>query len=50
MYRYALHGRRYLPGEWPRNTGLYDVRRSVTILHSLPADAVPPSYPSPAAH
>lgn len=49
MYRYALEGRRYLPGQWPRNTGLYDVRHSVTMLNTLPAGAAPPAYPSPAA-
>jgi hypothetical protein len=48
MYRYALGGRRYLPGAWTANTGLYDVARSITMLDRLPADAAPPRYPSPA--
>ena len=49
LYRYALGGRRYLPGHWPSQVGLYDVAHSVTVLSTLPASARPPSYPSPAS-
>ncbi len=49
LWRYALDGRRYLPGDWPDgDVGLYDRRRSVTILRELPPAARPPDYPSPA--
>jgi hypothetical protein len=49
LYRYALDGRRYLPGHWPSQVGLYDVAHSVTVLDTLPASGRPPSYPSPAS-
>jgi len=49
MYRYALGGRRYLPGQWPADVGLFDTARSVTIYTSVPPGSQPPSYPSPAA-
>ena len=49
MYRYALDGRRYLPGHWPANVGLFDTAHSVTIFTSLPPGSRPPSYPSPAS-
>jgi len=49
MYRYALDGRRYLPGHWPADVGLFDTARSVTLYTSLPPGSRPPSYPSPAS-
>jgi hypothetical protein len=49
LYRYALSGRRYLPGHWPADVGLYDTAHSTTVLHTLTADERPPSYPSPAS-
>jgi Periplasmic binding protein len=50
LWRYALDGRRYLPGHWPAgNVGLFDRARSVTILRTLPVPDQPPPYPSPAA-
>jgi len=49
LYRYADEGRRYLPGQWPKQpVGLYDDATSVTVLTSLPPEDAPPSYPSPA--
>ena len=50
LWRYALGGRRYLPGHWPDGeVGLFDRVRSVTILRVLPPEDQPPAYPSPAA-
>jgi hypothetical protein len=50
LWRYALRGKRYLPGEWPADdVGLFDRPKSVTILEQLPPAARPPDYPSPAA-
>jgi hypothetical protein len=52
LYRYALGGRRYLPGQWPKQLsqlGLFDVARSVTVYRALPPGGQPPSYPSPAS-
>jgi hypothetical protein len=49
LYRYALAGRRYLPGQWPADVGLFDVGHSTTVLHALSGDERPPSYPSPAS-
>lgn len=49
LYRYALGGRRYLPGHWPKQLGLFDVARSVTVYATLPPGGQPPSYPSPAS-
>jgi hypothetical protein len=50
LWRYALDGRRYLPGDWPDgDVGLFDRGQSVTILRQLPPAARPPDYPSPAA-
>jgi hypothetical protein len=49
MWRYALGGKRYMPGHWPKSSvGLFDVKDSVTLLESLPPGAAPPDYPSPA--
>ena len=48
LWRYALEGRRYLPGGWPDgDVGLYDRATSVTILEELPPGARPPDYPPP---
>ena len=47
MYRYALDGRRYLPGHWPAQVGLFDDASSVTIFNTLPPGSRPPNYPSP---
>jgi Periplasmic binding protein len=48
LYRYADEGRRYLPGQWPKQpVGLYDDASSITVLTTPPEDA-PPSYASPA--
>jgi hypothetical protein len=49
LYRYADEGKRYLPGQWPKQpVGLYDDATSITVLNSLPPEDAPPSYPSPA--
>lgn len=48
LWRYALGGRRYLPGDWPDgDVGLSDRAASVTILQELPPDVRPPDYPAP---
>jgi hypothetical protein len=50
LWRYAHRGARYLPDTWPDgHVGLYDDATSVTILETLPPDARPPDYPSPAS-
>jgi hypothetical protein len=48
MWRYADGGVRFLPGEWPTESRLFDPDSSVTIFESPPPDEAPPDYPSPA--
>jgi len=50
MYRYANGGERYKLGDLPTSleeAGLFDVESSVTLYEELPAEDVPPDYPSP---
>ena len=49
LYRYALGGARYLPGQWPKDVGLYNTAQSFTVLRTLSGDEKPPTYPSPAS-
>lgn len=41
-------GRRYLPGEWPSESKLFDPDGAVTIYDTAPPEETPPDYPSPA--
>ncbi|MEM8619824.1 MAG: ABC transporter substrate-binding protein [Actinomycetota bacterium] len=47
MYQYADGGARYLPGEWPALSSLFDAADSVPFLDIPPPDETPPDYPSP---
>ncbi len=47
MYQYADGGTRYLPGEWPAVSSLFDAANSVAFLDPPPADETPPDYPPP---
>ncbi|WP_421120724.1 hypothetical protein ACE2AJ_05305 [Aquihabitans daechungensis] len=48
MMMSADGGRRYLPGEMPHTpANVFDEEGAVAMYDELPADAVPPSYPSP---
>jgi hypothetical protein len=47
MYRYVDGARRSLPGEHSDDVAVFDPDGSVTIIEELPADEVPPDYPSP---
>ncbi|MBA3280626.1 MAG: hypothetical protein H0U29_00175 [Acidimicrobiia bacterium] len=50
MMRYSDAGRRYLPGEMPKEAPrAFEKEGSVMIYKEPPADEAPPSYPSPAA-
>lgn len=50
LWRYGRRGARYLPDAWPDgHVGLHNDATSVTILETLPPDARPPDYPSPAS-
>ena len=48
LFRYALDGRRYLPGHLGTNVGLFDTAHSATVDTVLPPEARTKSYPSPA--
>jgi hypothetical protein len=48
LFRYALEGRRYLPGHLGTDVGLYDTARSATVDTVLPPEARTKNYPSPA--
>ncbi len=48
MMMSADGGKRYLPGEMPKTpANVFDEKGAVAMYDELPADAVPPSYPSP---
>lgn len=48
MMMSADGGKRYLPGEMPKTpANVFDPEGAVAMYDELPADAVPPSYPSP---
>ena len=47
MWQYADGGTRYLPGDQPDASGLFDPATSVAIFDEPPADEQPPDYPSP---
>lgn len=48
MMMSADGGKRYLPGEMPHTpANVFDPDGAVALYDELPADAVPPSYPSP---
>ena len=48
MWQYADGGARFLPGEWPTESHLFDAGSSVTIFENPPPEEAPPDYPSPA--
>jgi hypothetical protein len=48
MYTFVDGGKRYLPGEWPTESKLFDPEGAVTLYAEPPAGEAPPSYPSPA--
>ena len=48
MYRYVDGGKRYLADEWTEELRVFDREGAPTIIEELPADEVPPAYPSPA--
>ncbi|HWM22961.1 MAG TPA: hypothetical protein VNO51_24935 [Ilumatobacteraceae bacterium] len=48
MWQYADGGARFLPGEWPADSNLFDAGSSVSIFESPPPEEAPPDYPSPA--
>ena len=41
-------GKRYLPGEWPSESKLFDPDGAVAIYDVAPPGEEPPQYPSPA--
>lgn len=48
MMRYADGGQRYLPGEMPGTpANVFEEEGSVLLYDEIPAEARPPSYPSP---
>ncbi|NQY56808.1 MAG: ABC transporter substrate-binding protein [Ilumatobacteraceae bacterium] len=47
MYQYADGGARYLPGEWPALSALFDAASSLPFLDTPPADETPPDYAPP---
>ncbi|MEM9514784.1 MAG: hypothetical protein AAGA42_07970, partial [Actinomycetota bacterium] len=47
MYQYADGGARYLPGEWPAVSALFDAANSLPFIDPPPADETPPDYPPP---
>jgi hypothetical protein len=48
MMMYADGGQRYLPGEMPDTpANVFDPEGAIAMYDEIPADAVPPSYPSP---
>ena len=48
MYVFVDGGERYLPGEWPTESALFDPAGGITIYATPPAEETPPSSPSPA--
>lgn len=48
MYVFVDGGTRYLPGEWPAESALFDPAGGITIYEVAPAEETPPDYPSPA--
>ncbi len=47
MYRYVAGAQRYLPGEHTDEVAVFDPAGSVAVIEEIPADEVPPDYPSP---
>jgi hypothetical protein len=47
MYRYVDGARRFLADEWTSELRVFDREDAPTIIEELPADEVPPDYPSP---
>jgi hypothetical protein len=48
MYQFVDGGARYLPGEWPTESKLFDPDGAVDIYAVQPPGEAPPDYPSPA--
>ena len=48
MYQFVDGGKRYLPGEWPTESKLFDPEGAVALYPEPPEGEAPPSYPSPA--
>jgi hypothetical protein len=48
MWTFVDGGQRYLPGEWPSESKLFDPDGAVTIYETAPPEETPPDYPSPA--
>ncbi|MCB0966460.1 MAG: hypothetical protein KDB37_06455 [Ilumatobacter sp.] len=48
MYVFVDGGTRYLPGEWPADSALFDPAGGTTIYDTPPPEETPPDYPSPA--
>ena len=48
MYQFVDGGKRYLPGEWPTESKLFDPDGAVALYAEPPQGESPPSYPSPA--
>ncbi len=48
MWTFVDGGKRYLPGEWPSDSKLFDPDGAVTLYAEPPPGEAPPSYPSPA--
>ena len=48
MYQFVDGGKRYLPGECPSESKLFDPNGAVAIYEVAPPGEEPPQYPSPA--
>jgi hypothetical protein len=48
MWAFVDGGKRYLPGEWPTDSKLFDPDGAVTLYPEPPDGEAPPQYPSPA--
>ena len=48
MYVFVDGGTRFLPGEWPTESALFDPAGGITIYETPPPEETPPEYPSPA--
>jgi hypothetical protein len=48
MWAFVDGGKRYLPGEWPAESRLFDPDGAVTLYAEPPPGEAPPTYPSPA--
>lgn len=48
MYSFVDGGQRYLPGEWPSDSKLFDPEGAVTLYDTPPPGEAAPQYPSPA--